>query len=31
LNIALIPILIGAAAIVVSFLRQRRRARARGL
>jgi ABC-type uncharacterized transport system involved in gliding motility auxiliary subunit len=31
LNIALIPILIGAAALVVSFLRQRRRARARGL
>jgi ABC-type uncharacterized transport system involved in gliding motility auxiliary subunit len=31
LNIALIPILIGAAAIFVSFLRQRRRARARGL
>jgi ABC-type uncharacterized transport system involved in gliding motility auxiliary subunit len=31
LNIALVPILIGAAAIVLSFLRRRRRARAMGL
>jgi ABC-type uncharacterized transport system involved in gliding motility auxiliary subunit len=31
LNIALVPILIGAAAIAVSYMRQRRRARARGL
>ena len=31
MNIALVPILIGIAAIVVSFMRQRRRARARGL
>jgi ABC-type uncharacterized transport system involved in gliding motility auxiliary subunit len=31
LNIALVPLLIGAAAIVLSFLRRRRRARAVGL
>jgi hypothetical protein len=31
LNIALVPILIGAAAIALSFLRRRRRARAMGL